>query len=162
MALAEEGGAEHWQPLVTDYVLPKWRELLSPCSVPNPAGRAVQGLRWFEFSGSQSYLTEGVIPHWTDTQYSVTCTFALARFVACLGETRWRAFKNLQVSSWVLSSSSSIKATRASSAADTSLDLVDYQAGALILNQDMLSSCSLGGYRCKPCMHVCLCKIPET
>lgn len=62
--------------------------------------------------------------------------------------------------SWgVMYKRSSIKATRASSAADKSLDLLDYQAGELILNQDMLNSCSLGGYRCKLCTHVCLCKI---
>lgn len=40
----------------------------------------------------------------------------------------------------------SIKAIRASSAVDTSLDLLDYQAGELILNQDMQNSCSLGGW----------------
>lgn len=40
---------------------------------------------------------------------------------------------------------SSIKSTRASLAADKSLDLLDYQAGERILNQDMLSYVSLGG-----------------
>lgn len=51
---------------------------------------------------------------------------------------------------------SSIKSTRASSAADKSLDLLDYQADELILNQDMLNCDSQDRFRCQQlCVHAC-------